>query len=214
MGYRVVMIKLAVLVVLVVACNKDKDKPAAGAGDCASVLDKVVDHLIKAGMTEGASESGPMSAEVKSEVDRMAKEMERMGKPIKAALTKACTDDKWPADVLACYKAATAAADFDACEAKLSPDQRAHSDKAVDEAMKNAAPKASPACAKYADMETECGTATKDDRPVIVDFCEKARAGAKEATYQLIALESACAETAKDCATYKQCIDDKKAAAP
>jgi hypothetical protein len=203
------MIKVAVLVVCVVACNKDKP---AGAHDCADVLDKTVDHLIKQGMTEGATETaGKMTPEVKAEVDRMAKEMNRMGGPIKAALVKACTDDKWPADVLDCYAKADTSAAGDACEAKLSPEQRRHADTAVTEAMEKAAPAASPECKRYADLEIQCGSATETDRPVIVDFCTKARGGAKEATYQLIALESTCAATAKDCAAYKACVDDKKA---
>jgi hypothetical protein len=205
------MTRLAVLLVFVVACNKDKP---AGKADCATVLDKVVDHMIKEGMTEGAKGTGGMTPEVKSEVDRMAKEMDRMGKPIKAALSKACSDDKWSVEVLDCYATATSSVQFDGCEAKLSTEQRAHSDKVVSEAMANAAPKASPACARYADLETKCGTATESDRPVIVDFCEKARAGATESTYLLIALESSCAETAKDCDSYKQCIAEKKAAGP
>jgi hypothetical protein len=130
--------------------------------------------------------------------------------PIKAGLTKACTDDHWPADALACLAVAQDETAVDACDAKLTREQSARAKAAIDAAQKSAQPAASDVCQKYAKLEIECGGAGEDARPTILDFCAKARAGAKEATYQLIALESSCAETAGDCAAYKACVEKKK----
>ncbi|MBV8762747.1 MAG: hypothetical protein JO257_36015, partial [Deltaproteobacteria bacterium] len=131
--------------------------------------------------------------------------------PIKAGLTKACTDDHWSAEALACLNAANDEAAMDACDGKLTREQSAHAKAAISEAQKAGAPAASDVCQKYAKFEIECADAGEDARPTILDFCTKARAGAKEITYQLIKLESDCAATVADCAAYKACVEKKKA---
>lgn len=197
------------LVVLVglVACKK-----APSPGDCARVVDKTVEQQMKTGMREGAETNGSITPEIQAEIDRLHKDMAVTLKPVKDALTKACTDDAWSADAIACLDAATTPAAFSACDAKLTATQRAHIETVTKDAMAKAAPAGSPpACTRYADLEIRCGSAKDSDRPVILDFCTKARAGAKGTTYQLIALESRCAETAADCDAYKQCVEKSKA---
>ena len=216
MSYRGGMkIALALgVVVLVTACKKDS-KPAAGSaaaaaptaaasGDCASTISGALDRTA---LTAFGSGGGAGSAEIAA----IKKDMLATLAPIKAALTKACTDDHWPAEALACLQAANDEAAVDACDDKLTREQSAHAKTAVETAQKAAQPSASPVCEKYAKFEIECGGAGEDARPTILDFCAKARAGAKEVTYQLIALESSCAESSADCAAYKACVDKKKA---
>jgi len=202
------------VLVLVTACKKDS-KPAAGSaapaapttnasGDCASVISGALDRTA---LTAFGSGGGAGSAEIAS----IKKDMLATLAPIKNALSKACVDDHWPAEALACLQAANDEAAVDACDDKLTREQSAHAKAAIDAAQKAAQPAASAVCEKYAKFEIECGGAGEDARPTILDFCAKARAGAKEATYQLIALESSCAESSADCAAYKACVDKKKA---
>jgi hypothetical protein len=206
------------VVALLTACKKD-NKPAAGSasagsgaptstsgqatGDCASVVSGALDRTALHAFGSGG---GAGSAEVA----QIKKDMLATLAPVKAALTGACTADHWPAEALACLQAANDEAAVDACDDKLTREQSAHAKAAVDAAQKAAQPTASPVCEKYAKFEIECGGAGEDARPTILDFCAKARAGAKEATYQLIALESSCAEASADCAAYKACVDKKK----
>ncbi|HSN25825.1 MAG TPA: hypothetical protein VLT45_06050 [Kofleriaceae bacterium] len=207
-------IALALCLVVVVGCKKDNKAstgsaagsaaPAAAAGDCATVINGALDRTALAAFGSGG---GAGSAEVAA----IQKDMLATLAPIKAGLTRACTDDHWPPEALACLAAAHDEASVDACEGKLSPEQSAHAKTAIEQAQKAAQPAASPICEKYAKFEIECGGAGEDARPTILDFCAKARAGAKEATYQLIALESTCADESADCAAYKACVDKKKA---
>lgn len=207
-----------VLLTSLAACKKD-NKPGAGsasgsagaaastpgpAGDCAGVIAGALDRTA---LTAFGSGGGAGSAEVAA----IKSEMLATIAPIKLGLTRACIEDHWPAEALACLAAAHDEASVDACEGKLSPEQSAHAKTAIEQAQKASQPPASPVCEKYAKFEIECGGAGEDARPTILDFCAKARAGAKEATYQLIALESTCAEASADCAAYKACVEKKKA---
>lgn len=202
------------LVASLAACKKDS-KPGSGSAtgsaatsgaeaDCAGVIAGALDRTALAAF---GSAGGAGSAEVAA----IKKDMLATLAPIKAGLTRACTDDHWAPEALACLAAAHDEASVDACEGKLSPEQSAHAKTAIAQAQKAAQPAASPVCEKYAKLEIECGGAGEDARPTILDFCAKARAGAKEATYQLIALESTCADESADCAAYKACVDKKKA---
>ena len=80
----------------------------------------------------------------------------------------------------------------------------------ANEASKKATAGAPAACDKYANYEIKCAGADEGARPTILDFCTRARAGNPDPTYQLIKLESGCAETATDCDSYKSCVEDKK----
>jgi hypothetical protein len=183
-----------------VGCKKDKEAPA---GDCKGVVSGALDRVMRGGMRSGGAPAG-------AEMEKIAKDLAATLAPINDAMVRACTDDAWSADALACISAAQNGKEFDACEAKLTPAQKQHADKLVDDAKAKSAPVASPECARYADYEIKCGKGKESDRPTIVQFCAKARGGATEVTYQLIALESTCATTATDCDSYHQCIEQKK----
>jgi hypothetical protein len=205
-------IALALLLALV-ACKKD-NKPGAGSAapgapgatpaDCTAAISGAIDRTA---ITAFGSGGGAGSAEVAS----IKKDMLATLEPIKAGLTRACTDDHWPPEALACLAAAHDEASVDACDAKLTREQSAHAKAAIEAAQKAGQPAASGVCEKYAKFEIECGGAGEEARPTILDFCAKARAGAKEITYQLIALESTCADESADCAAYKACVEKKKA---
>src|SRR5262245_35153977 len=133
-------LSVALVVVSLAACKKNTAAPTAT--DCEAVVDLVVDKKVRKGMTTGVTESGAaITPEVKAEMDRMESELGRMSKPVKLALAKACTDDKWSADALACLRVATTAEAVDACNSKLTAAQRDHAEKVTAEAMASATPK-------------------------------------------------------------------------
>jgi hypothetical protein len=179
-----------VAVLAFAACKKD--------GDCATVVGKVIDEAARSGDTGAAS---------KAEVDKVTNDLIVSLAPVKAATIKACVDDKWSADALTCLQHKGS---ITACDDKLTDAQRSHRDELANEASKKATAGAPAACDKYANYEIKCAGAEEGARPTILDFCTRARAGNPDPTYQLIKLESGCAETATDCATYKSCIEDKK----
>lgn len=75
---------------------------------------------------------------------------------------------------------------------------------------KRAAPTAPAKCARYADLEIQCGKGKEGARSTILDYCAKSADPGKDVMLQLIALESSCAETAADCGAYKACVEQKK----
>lgn len=194
---------LALVAVLAfAACKKESAGTAANAGDCAAVIGKAIDETARSGVASGAGSAAP-----KGEVDKMANDMIVSLAPVKAATIKACVDDKWSGDALTCLKQKGSITD---CDDKLTNAQRTHRDELANEASKKATAGAPAACDKYANYEIKCAGADEGARPTILDFCTRARAGNPDPTYQLIKLESGCAETATDCDSYKSCVEDKK----
>lgn len=197
--------KRTLLLALLVACKKDAATsggatPGSAAGDCATVVTAAIDHVAHAGVDEGAKAGAPSG-----EVDRIKKDLDASLVPIKAATIKACTEDHWSAEALSCIATKQKLED---CADKLTAAQNKHVGELVAAATTRTG---TPACEKYAKMEMECGGAPADAKPTILDFCAKAATGASDATYQLIALETSCAQDAADCDAYKKCVDDKKA---
>ena len=200
--------KTVLLLVMLAACKfatKMDASPSAGSatsGDCAPIITKVIDDAARAGVANGAGSAAP-----NAEVEKMGNDMIVSLAGVKAATIKACVDDKWSSDALACLKAKGSVTD---CDAKLTDQQRSHRDELASKAAKAATADAPAACIKYAKYEIECGGADQSARPTILDFCTRARAGNPDPTYQLIKLESECAESSADCASYKSCVDAKK----
>lgn len=188
----------ALLLVLLVACGNSHGKT------CDDVVPGVVDRVVRNGVMKsaGAAEGGAPD-KLKREAEKMAADMDTSG--VKKNLIKVCHDDAWPADTLTCLAGASSARDFDTCMKPLSADKRDHANTAVNSGLEQTAPKASPQCKHYADLEIQCGKAKEDARPVILSYCEKARGGDPGSTYKLIAAESECAQTAADCDSYKAC---------
>jgi hypothetical protein len=198
---------------LVAGCSKDPTSRTggSGAGDCKAVVSDAFVRAARAGMEEGATKDGAkIDPALRAEMDRLGKDLDAQFKPLVEAYAAACVSDKWSTEMLACVRQATTSDALDACNNHLDVVQRKHLDEATRASEARAQQGASPACMKYADLEINCRGAGADARSTILEFCTKARAGEKEVTYQLIALESACAETATDCAAYKACIAQKK----
>jgi hypothetical protein len=201
-------LRLACALMLVVGGACKKDTPAADpggdkgdkAGDCATVLTAAIDHTAHSGIDEGAKNGAPAA-----EVERIKKDLDASLVPLKKATIQACIEDKWSAEARSCIATKLKLED---CADKLTDAQNKHVGELVEAATKKTG---SPACEKYAKMEMECGGAGADAKPTIIDFCTKAESGAADTTYQLIALETGCAQTATDCDSYKKCVDDKKA---
>ncbi|MEO8846580.1 MAG: hypothetical protein ABI591_20145 [Kofleriaceae bacterium] len=193
---------LLVAVLAFAACKKQSTGTPATAGDCATVIGKAIDDAARTGVASGAGSAAP-----RDEVDKMSNDMIVSLAPVKAATIKACVDDKWAADALTCLAKKGSITD---CDDKLTETQRAHRDELANEAANKATAGAPPACDKYANYEIKCAGAEEGARPTILDFCTRARAGNPDPTYQLIKLESGCAETATDCDSYKSCVEQKK----
>ena len=196
---------LVLALVLCVGCKKEaKPAPAAGddkAGDCETVLKAAIQRTAHAGIDEGAKNGAPAA-----EVERIKKDLDASLAPLEKATIQACIEDKWSAEARTCLATKLK---LEECADKLTDAQNKHVEELVTAATKKTG---SPACEKYAKLEMECGGAAEDAKPTIIDFCTKAEHGAADATYQLIALETGCAQTATDCDSYKKCVDDKKAA--
>src|SRR3954462_13093687 len=104
------MIKLSVCVALaLVACSK---KSASSSDDCATVIPAAVDRMFDA--TAAERQDAPKVA-LKAKLE--------MAPKLAAALTKSCNDDKWSAEVLACFRDAKSVGGLQTCEAKLTPEQ-------------------------------------------------------------------------------------------
>jgi len=201
--------------VLVAGCSKDTKSPtggsAASAGDCKTVISDAFGRAARAGMEAGATKDGTkVDPTLRAEMDRIGKDLEAHFKQLADGISAVCVSDKWSPEMLACLRQANTGDAFDACNVHLDATQRKHLDDATRAAESQAQQAGSPVCSKYADFEIKCAGAGEDARSTILDFCAKARAGAKDITYQLIALESSCAETAADCDAYKTCVEQKK----
>ncbi|MEO6774849.1 MAG: hypothetical protein ABI467_17895 [Kofleriaceae bacterium] len=197
---------LALALVFAVGCKKDpaaeQRVPPPPAGDCTTVLTAAIDHAAHAGIDESAKGRAPSA-----EVERIKQDLDASLGPLKQATIQACTEDKWSAEALRCIATKQK---LEACADQLTDAQNKHVGELVAAATNKPG---SAACEKYAKLEMQCGGAPEDAKPTIIDFCTKAEAGATETTYQLIALETGCAQTAADCDAYKKCVDAKKAAA-
>jgi hypothetical protein len=209
------LILLVATLLLVAGCSKDTKSPAGGSaastGDCKTVISDAFVRAAHAGMEAGATKDGTkVDPQLRAEMDRIGKDLDAKFKPMAEAVAAVCVSDKWSAEMLACVRKASTGDAFDACNLHLDATQRQHLEDATRAADSRAQQSASPVCMKYADFEIKCAGAGEDARSTILDFCAKARAGAKEITYQLIALESSCAETAADCDAYKTCVEQKK----
>jgi hypothetical protein len=189
------------------------DKQGASTGDCSTVVGAAFDRAMRASVGAAAKERGaPATPSAQAEIEEASSDGIASLAPMKAALIGACREDAWSADALACLRLASTGEAIDACQSKLTEAQRHHAQQLVAEASAKAVKTGTPECQRYADLEIRCGKGVDSDRPLILQFCAKARAGSADATYKLIALESNCAQTAADCDAYKACVAQAKAA--
>jgi len=87
------------------ACKKSEDGKGAAAGGaevaCSAAIAKGLEGLGARGEAGGVKEK------------------------LQGIYTKRCTEDRWPADVLACFESAVGMAAMKACRGKLPPEQSA-----------------------------------------------------------------------------------------
>jgi len=98
------------------SCKKSDDAAKGGGGDgpsCEAAISKAVAKL-PAGMNPTATGVS----------DRL-----------KAVLTARCTEDKWPAEVIACYEGASSMPAMKACREKLSPELASKAQVEIQRAM-------------------------------------------------------------------------------
>ena len=106
-----------VAVLALVGCKKDGGSSAAaggggGGGDCAVSIGKGVDKM-------AAARSGgkDLTPEIKAKMDEFTGKM-------KDVIVKRCTDDKWPAEVIACFETVSSRPDMMKCQGMLPQDQQ------------------------------------------------------------------------------------------
>lgn len=108
------------VVVALCACGKSK----SGGADKADECKQVTDHLtaLQLENTKNVPEA---------QRDKFVSMMKRVGDVV----TVNCREMKWSPEVMSCLKAMKSLADGDACQAKLTPEQKASVDKAVEDAQ-------------------------------------------------------------------------------
>jgi small lipoprotein (TIGR04454 family) len=102
---------LSVLVSLVAAGCGSKGGSAA---ECSAAADKGVGALI---------EKSQKSMEAHGAPPEMVAKLAEMSGKFKDLLTKHCTDEKWPKDVISCFAAASSQPEMTACREKLPKEQ-------------------------------------------------------------------------------------------
>jgi hypothetical protein len=121
------MRSLVVVVVLVAGCQRHK-------ADCSSAVSGAIDRML-----DDAKGKMPPAA---------AANMSRVVPQMKKVLTSACVDDKWSPQVIACIDKAHGKLELDACDAQLTPEQKAAEHRRQDEILKTAVEPIEPPAAK------------------------------------------------------------------
>ena len=106
------MTKLSMTLLLALAaCGGKKDNAPDPSAACGEAAKAATDALIAPAVGDPN-----VPAEQKTV-------MKDKGGKLQAVLQKRCVEDKWSADVIACYRAATSMNDMRGCRAKLPADQ-------------------------------------------------------------------------------------------
>jgi hypothetical protein len=105
---------VAALALAGVGCSK-KDggsSAAAGGGDCTGSISRGVDKM-------AAARSGgkDLTPEIKAKMDEFTGKM-------KDVIIKRCNDDKWPAEVIACFETVSSRPEMMKCQSMLPQDQQ------------------------------------------------------------------------------------------
>ncbi|MEO8841344.1 MAG: hypothetical protein ABI591_31900 [Kofleriaceae bacterium] len=111
------MQSMLLLVVVLAACQRHKST-------CEPAVSGAIDRMV-------GEMRGKMAAPVAANIARVVPEM-------KASITQACETDKWSPQVIECISNATGKLALDACDALLTPQQRANEHKRDDVLLKAA----------------------------------------------------------------------------
>ncbi|MCX5745489.1 MAG: hypothetical protein NT062_23680 [Proteobacteria bacterium] len=161
------MHKLTNVLLIVVAVAGCKKK---STDTCEAVIPAMLDRQTAAAMKDPATKLTPEEQ----------KALEPTRKKFATDAIKACVDDKWSADVLACARTATSEADTKKCEAMLTPAQKATVDKLMGEGPSDG----KPAGDKPAD-DKPAGDKPAGDKPADPPAGDKPAVDGSEAQLQL-----------------------------
>jgi hypothetical protein len=103
-GHLEDLMKTIILVALLAAAGCSKK-----GGDCDAAIAKGINNLTESVKSRG----GPQLEASLAIVDKL-----------KGALTKHCTEDKWPAEVIQCFTTVTNQKDMRGCQEKLTTEQK------------------------------------------------------------------------------------------
>jgi hypothetical protein len=95
-----------------------------GSPECDEALGKWMEVARAAGREQLEQRLGSATAEAKERAERGLERGEKNMIKVKVALSKRCTEDKWPGEVLDCMKAITDRKEIFACLNKLPPEQQ------------------------------------------------------------------------------------------
>jgi hypothetical protein len=116
---------------------------APAHADCASTVNRAIDRLMDAQMKEALGSDSTITPEMR----KMAEDMVNQMKPkMKAAMTRACIDDKWSSEAVKCIDEAVDTSSMEQCEPKLSAQQRANLDRVMNAAIGTGNDDAAKAC--------------------------------------------------------------------
>jgi hypothetical protein len=110
---------LALTLSLFAGCKK-----GSSASSCSSAVSKGVDKMIAARRQKLDEQGSNLPPELKARMDERSKMMDEVAGPLKQTMTNRCTEDKWSADVLKCYDAASSMEEIRACGKKLPAEQQ------------------------------------------------------------------------------------------
>jgi hypothetical protein len=110
------LVVFAALIAATAGCQKRHEETL----DC-SIIPGTIDRMME-------SAKGELPPDAFARVQEVAPKL-------KEAITKVCREDKWSEEVLDCHRIASTQADINLCQAKLTPPQRAHTDKTTQEVI-------------------------------------------------------------------------------
>lgn len=105
--------KTLMSVVVVMAALGCGNKSSGDA--CSDAIAKAVDQMV--GARKQMMDAVP--ADQKAKMEERMKRMDQVTGKLKAAITHRCTEDKWSADVLDCYRNASSMPEMKACRGRL-----------------------------------------------------------------------------------------------
>ena len=111
------MRSLALVLVALLSSGCKKSTTA----DCGEAIAKGVDQLRERRKQWMTMRAGNLSDAAKRQADEQSKVMETFSAEQKTALTRRCTEDHWPADVIDCYEGATSPEAMRKCRMALPP---------------------------------------------------------------------------------------------
>lgn len=112
--------RLVIAVAFALGCNRHSTTPA---NQCAEAARQGVGALVERAHVRIAAAQLP--PDIRAKMDERTKQLDALAPRLRAVIANHCIDDKWPADVIACYAKATSLDELRACRGHLAPDEQA-----------------------------------------------------------------------------------------